>query len=94
MEPIQKGSFILEYAGEVIDERELSRRMEHARLNGEPHFYIMEMSAGGWVPRARSGGHPRAAHWCGGSLLLRRSVMGAAVCMNWCHVALADASFW
>ncbi len=41
-----QGGFIIEYAGEVIDERELGRRMEHARMNGEPHFYIMELSAG------------------------------------------------
>ncbi|GIL75955.1 hypothetical protein Vretifemale_5643 [Volvox reticuliferus] len=55
MEPLSKGAFIIEYAGEVIDERELGRRMEHARMNGEPHFYIMELSAGLYIDARRKG---------------------------------------
>ncbi|GLI65472.1 hypothetical protein VaNZ11_009009 [Volvox africanus] len=55
MEPLSKGAFIIEYAGEVIDERELGRRMDHARMNGEPHFYIMELSAGLYIDARRKG---------------------------------------
>ncbi len=54
-----QGAFIIEYAGEVIDERELGRRMEHARMNAEPHFYIMELSAGEWA----SGGEEAVTLW-------------------------------
>lgn len=49
LEPIKKGSFLLEYAGEVIDDKELARRMDRARLDGEPHFYIMELGPGGCI---------------------------------------------
>ncbi|EFJ47578.1 histone H3 Lys 36 methyltransferase/ASH1 [Volvox carteri f. nagariensis] len=55
MEPLSKGAFIIEYAGEVIDDRELGRRMEHARMNGEPHFYIMELAAGLYIDARRKG---------------------------------------
>ena len=51
-----QGHYIIEYAGEVIDERELGRRMDHARMNGEQHFYIMELSAGACVGAWRVGG--------------------------------------
>lgn len=61
LDHVSKGAFVLEYAGEVIDERELSRRMEHARMNGEPHFYIMELSAG------EAGGHWEVGGWAGGA---------------------------
>ena len=40
------GSFVAEYTGEVIDQEEMARRMEEARSQGLPHFYMMEMSPG------------------------------------------------
>lgn len=45
-ENISQGSFIAEYAGEVINTAEMSRRMEESRAQGFPHFYMMEMSNG------------------------------------------------
>jgi hypothetical protein len=62
---IPRGSFVVEYAGEVIDDRECSRRAEEAKARNEPHFYMMEMAPGGW-----GGGQPGAAphrwrHWQG-----------------------------
>lgn len=46
MEIIPKGTYIVEYVGEVIGVKELGRRMDHARQNDEPHFYIMEQAHG------------------------------------------------
>lgn len=46
LEPISKGAFVVEYAGEVIDEKELSSRMGEAQRTGEAHFYIMELQNG------------------------------------------------
>jgi len=43
---IGRGTFIVEYAGEVIDDAEVARRTEECRLRGEPHFYMMEMASG------------------------------------------------
>ena len=40
---VRKGTFVMEYAGEVIDDRELRSRMDAARMDGELHYYIMEM---------------------------------------------------
>ena len=45
-ENINQGTFIVEYAGEVISEQEMSRRMEESKAQGHPHFYMMEMSNG------------------------------------------------
>lgn len=45
-EDILHGAFIVEYAGEVIPEAEMSRRMEESKAQGHPHFYMMEMSNG------------------------------------------------
>ncbi|KAL0051651.1 hypothetical protein WJX82_011245 [Trebouxia sp. C0006] len=45
-EPIAKGTFIIEYAGEVVSDVECERRMQVAKQTGEPHFYMMELSPG------------------------------------------------
>ncbi len=45
-EPIERGTFVVEYAGEVIDDAEMSRRMAESRAQGHHHFYMMEMSSG------------------------------------------------
>lgn len=45
-EPIEKGTFVVEYAGEVIDDAEMSRRMAESRAHGHHHFYMMEMGGG------------------------------------------------
>eukprot|EP00798_Chlamydomonas_sp_ICE-L_P026932 gene26932-4554_t len=46
LQPVARGSFLIEYAGEVIDSVELERRMLDARVTGEPHYYIMELEPG------------------------------------------------
>ena len=46
LEPVPAGSFVMEYAGEVIDEKELAARMAAAAACGEHHYYIMELSGG------------------------------------------------
>ena len=53
---IRYGTFIAEYVGEIIDEYEMRLRMEAARQQGEPHFYMMELSPG-LVIDARSKGN-------------------------------------
>jgi len=45
-ERIEKGTFVVEYAGEVINEAEMSRRMAESRAQGHHHFYMMEMGGG------------------------------------------------
>jgi len=54
-EPAPRGSFLLEYAGEIIDEPELAKRMEAARVAGEPCFYIMDLGAGLYVDARHRG---------------------------------------
>ena len=53
------GRFVVEYAGEVIDQAELSRRMDAARDSGQQHFYIMEMSPGLFIDARRKGNQAR-----------------------------------
>ncbi|PSC72083.1 histone H3 Lys 36 methyltransferase ASH1 isoform A [Micractinium conductrix] len=53
---IPKGSFVVEYAGEVVDDKECSRRAEEYKARNEPHFYMMEM-APGLIIDARSKGN-------------------------------------
>lgn len=43
LQRIKAGQFILEYVGEVIDSKELSRRMEAARSTAQHSYYIMEL---------------------------------------------------
>ena len=45
-EYIPRGSFVVEYSGEVVDEHEMKARMEEAKQRQEPHFYMMEMAPG------------------------------------------------
>ena len=46
---IRRGTFIIEYVGEVLDSAELDFRMSEARRTAEQHFYIMELDPGGSV---------------------------------------------
>jgi hypothetical protein len=49
LERVQRGAFVLEYAGEVIDEAELAARMEAAKAAGEPCYYVMDLGRGLYV---------------------------------------------
>lgn len=42
-DPILAGEFLLEYIGEVIDDKECERRMLECKKKGEHHFYLMEI---------------------------------------------------
>ncbi|ETL45842.1 hypothetical protein L917_04016 [Phytophthora nicotianae] len=42
-EDINAGEFVIEYVGEVIDDKECERRMITYRDNGEVNFYMMEL---------------------------------------------------
>uniref|UniRef100_A0A7S0S5E0 Histone-lysine N-methyltransferase n=1 Tax=Chlamydomonas leiostraca TaxID=1034604 RepID=A0A7S0S5E0_9CHLO len=46
---VRSGQFLVEYVGEVIDERELAVRMEAAKAAGEPCYYIMELAPGLYI---------------------------------------------
>ena len=43
-EPVAAGDFIVEYAGEIIDERESAARLFYDKQIGEENFYLMEIS--------------------------------------------------
>lgn len=55
LQHVRGGSFLLEYAGEVIDQKELEVRMEAARAANEPCYYIMELSQGLYIDARRKG---------------------------------------
>uniref|UniRef100_A0A383VK44 Histone-lysine N-methyltransferase n=1 Tax=Tetradesmus obliquus TaxID=3088 RepID=A0A383VK44_TETOB len=63
-QPLRRGNFVVEYAGEVIDTAELQRRMEASRESGEQHFYIMEMGPGLFIDARRKGNHARLLNSC------------------------------
>lgn len=44
-EPVKSGAFIVEYAGEILDEPDCAARLWHDKLSGEENFYLMEISA-------------------------------------------------
>lgn len=55
MQAIQKGSFVIEYLGEVVDARELTQRTAEARRAGERHCYAVELAPGLFVDARRKG---------------------------------------
>ena len=44
-EPVRAGTFIVEYAGEILDEHECAERLWYDKQSGEENFYLMEISA-------------------------------------------------
>ena len=55
MQAITKGSFVIEYLGEVVDGRELSQRTAEARRAGERHCYAVELAPGLFVDGRKKG---------------------------------------
>jgi len=45
-EPIDRGSFVIEYVGEIINENECGNRLWEAKACGERNFYLMEINSG------------------------------------------------
>ena len=60
-EDIQKGELILEYVGEVIDEKTKHERLEAWSLEhpNDPTFYIMELGKGHYIDARREGNFSR-----------------------------------
>lgn len=46
MAPIAKGSFVIEYVGEVITDRECESRLWACKASGETNYYLMQLGAG------------------------------------------------
>lgn len=40
---IRAGQFLIEYVGELIDDKEVERRLWEAKRSNEPNFYMMEI---------------------------------------------------
>ncbi|GBF90197.1 histone H3 Lys 36 methyltransferase [Raphidocelis subcapitata] len=59
VQPIPKGAFVVEYAGEVIDSDEMEARMDAQRLAGQHHFYIMGLGPGLFIDALRRGNYAR-----------------------------------
>ena len=57
MDAIEKGSMVCEYVGEVIDQTELDKRLEHHNKHhpGNHNMYIMELDHGTYIDARRSG---------------------------------------
>eukprot|EP00798_Chlamydomonas_sp_ICE-L_P007513 gene7513-658_t len=55
MQHVARGSFLMEYAGEVIDGVELDRRVQDSLVAAEPPFFVMEVEAGLFIDARRKG---------------------------------------
>lgn len=59
LQPIAQGAFVCEYLGEVVNGKEAASRMRHAKMVGEPNFYIMDLGADRLIDAYRRGGIAR-----------------------------------
>jgi hypothetical protein len=66
-QPLSRGAFICEYAGEVVEEAESRARMAAAKAAGQAHFYMMEL-APGLIIDARNKCGAAPASWPGSLL--------------------------
>lgn len=65
LEDIPSGSFIIEYVGEVIDDRHWRKRMETYEREGVKHFYFMMLQKGQLIDATKKGSFSRFAnHSC------------------------------
>jgi len=46
---ISRGTFIIEYVGEVVDQKEFKRRTKARKSNAQKHFYIITLGGGKYV---------------------------------------------
>jgi len=63
-EDIPRGTFVGEYCGEVITPAECARRMQQAKAEGDPRFYMMELSGGAIIDAKHAGGWVRFLNSC------------------------------
>ncbi|KAJ9527214.1 hypothetical protein QJQ45_025473 [Haematococcus lacustris] len=59
LQPVAAGAFLLEYAGEVVDDKELARRMDAAKAANEPCYYIMELGPNLYIDARSKGNYAR-----------------------------------
>ena len=52
LNPLRKGDFIIEYVGEVINDKELKRRLDSAK---DDNFYIMQLKQGHYIDAKKMG---------------------------------------
>lgn len=56
---ISKGTFIMEYAGEIINAAEFKRRRERDRITDAVHFYFMQLTDKLYIDSSRFGNESR-----------------------------------
>lgn len=54
-EDIPKGSFVVEYVGEIIDQYECEKRLKQVQRRGDSEYYMMEISADHVLDASRKG---------------------------------------
>jgi hypothetical protein len=54
-EPVTRGAFIVEYTGEIIDDRRTEERLWADKARGEANFYLMEVSHSQIIDARRKG---------------------------------------
>ena len=60
----ERGAFLAEYVGEVVDEPTMERRLGDASSAQEQHFYMMELSNGLYVDSRTKGNFTRFVNHC------------------------------
>ena len=58
-EPVSAGSFVVEYVGEIIDDRMTEQRLWEDKRRGEDNFYLMEVSNQQIIDARHKGGVAR-----------------------------------
>ena len=56
---LRAGSFVMEYVGEVVDDKEARRRLQQAADDGEAHVYMMEIRDGEVIDARNYGNNAR-----------------------------------
>ena len=71
--PIEKGQFVVEYVGDLIDDEEHRRRVEEAKENGESNFYFLSLDGGRIVDAGPKGNLSRFMnHSCNPSCVTQK----------------------
>lgn len=63
-DPIPKHDFIIEYLGEVIDNKEFTRRFRKDQEAGQPDFYFLNMGHNHFIDSRRYGNESRFMNHC------------------------------
>lgn len=63
-EPKEKGDFLAEYVGEVVDEKMMEQRLGEASSAQEQHFYMMQLSNRLYIDSRSKGNFTRFVNHC------------------------------